>query len=466
MHILVWNPINLIKKDGAGMKKVWLLLVVMAMAAMAAGCKPVVPIGTPGIQPSASATPVVTASESPTPSATPSATPASPSAGEAEAQLAALLPDEKGYEWQYEGSAEYGHTMTLRDVRRQQDRVEYDITGEVADMSAGESGRDHSFTIVYTIADGALRQRSQGTQLLDSQVPQLELLRLPLQQGATWSQEVTDADGRTLTLDCTITSAQTVEGRGVYHVDYRADDDSYFERREFTQGIGVTRFERQFGDPQDNFTVGYALRTEPAAVPAGTLEDWLPPLNQKFTFFGLAEYGHKGSLSLKTKTSEGAIYLYSGQYADGRGLEEKFSVEYHLNNQKGTVTERVVNSGRGTPDINSRLHNLVLVRLPLDQGASWSHSATLGGSKVTVRATITELDLPAGVMTVRYIAEGVPGYFRNTYEEQRTYEKGLGMVAFSCLLPGDIGLSEADAKDEAKVREAIAQHSFGYQIRR
>ncbi len=448
------------------MIKIRLLLAGMMLVMVAAGCEPVVPIGTPGIQPSVSATPAVTAGESPTLSAEPSATPASPSAGEADAQLAALLPDKKGYQWQYEGSVDYGHTMTLQDVRRQQGRVEYDIVGEVDDMSAGESGRDHSFTLLYTIADGALSQRSQGTQLLDSQVPQLELLRLPLRQGATWSQQVTDADGRTLALDCTITAVQTVEGRSVYHVDYRAGDGSYFERREITQGIGVTRFERQFGSPQDNFTVGYALRTEPAAVPAGTLEDWLPPLKQEFTFFGLAEYGHKGSLALKTKTAEGAIYRYSGQYADGRGLEEKFSVEYHLDSQRGTVTERVVNSGRGTPDINSRLHNLVLVRQPLEQGASWSHSATLGGSKVTVRATITDLDLPAGVMTVRYIAENVPGYFRNTYEEQRTYEKGLGMVAFSCLLPGDIGLSEADAKDDAKVRDAIAQHSFGYQIRR
>ena len=69
-----------------------------------------------------------------------------------------------------------------------------------------------------------------------------------------------------------------------------------------------------------------------------------------------------------------------------------------------------------------------------------------------------------GKMRVTYTVKGVPGYFQNTYIEERVFERGRGMVGFSNLMPGDIPISEADAKDSQKLKEALINHMFGYSL--
>lgn len=458
------------------------LLAVLGAALPGCGPTPARSTGTPGLKPG---TPLPTATVTAT--ATVSATQplqlpgdeetsppgamasvASPTLQQGDATfdaLAALLPDDLGHEWLYYGTAEYAHTMRLDSLRTSALWAQFDISGKVSDMSGGASGLDHALTITYTISDGVLRQHSTGAALLDSPFSDLELLRVPLQKGAKWTQTAVDADGKPVTLDCAITAVDNAGGRNAYTVEYYAQDGSILQRRTITQGQGVTLFERRLGDPEDHLTVGYYLRTVSDEPSMDNLEDWLPQLGKTTRYVGLAEYSHRGALTLKTPTKEGAIYIYRGQYTGGKGDESKFAVEYTLDKLRGTLTEHVVNSGqKNSPNINSRLHNLVLIRLPLEAGATWSHSATLGGQSVTVVAQITELDRSAGTLRVRYSAHNVPGYYDNTYVEQRTFQKGRGMTAFSCLLEGDIGLSAADAQDAGKVEAAIAQHSFGYTL--
>lgn len=38
------------------------------------------------------------------------------------------------------------------------------------------------------------------------------------------------------------------------------------------------------------------------------------------------------------------------------------------------------------------------------------------------------------------------------------------MVGFSNLMPGDIPISKADAKDSKKLEEALVNHLFGYSL--
>ena len=189
---------------------------------------------------------------------------------------------------------------------------------------------------------------------------------------------------------------------------------------------------------------------------------WLPKLGKKYTFFGLAEYGHKGRLTQKQNAEKGAVYEYRGYYADGKGTAEIFVIRYYVDKERGTVTEKVISNQRGKAEVNSRLHNLVLLKFPLKVNAHWSQKAKLNGQSVTVRATITALDDKKGLVKVKYTATSAKGYYNNTYIEERTFEKGYGMTAFANLMPGRIGISKADSKDPKKLRDAIVQHMFGY----
>ncbi len=132
---------------------------------------------------------------------------------------------------------------------------------------------------------------------------------------------------------------------------------------------------------------------------------------------------------------------------------------------KGTVTERVMSSTRfDPPEVNSKLHNVVILKTPFEQGKTWSHNTRIDGKEYKLTAKIKEYDPVTGKIVVRYTAKGVPGYFQNTYIEERTFERGRGMTWFSRLLPGDIPISEADAKDSKKLEEALAGHMFTHSL--
>lgn len=201
-----------------------------------------------------------------------------------------------------------------------------------------------------------------------------------------------------------------------------------------------------------------------AALVSNSWDQWLPALNREYTYYGLAEYGHRGRLILVSRDSAEAIYEFCGRFSDGYGDESRFAVRYHVDMPRGTVTEQAVSNERGKPEVNSRLHNLVVLKFPLSTGERWSHKTSLNGEEVTVNALVTEYNESKGVVKVRYTAAPAPEYFGNTYIETRTYEKGLGMTAFANLMPGDIGLSAADSGSARKINEALAQRMFGYSL--
>lgn len=116
------------------------------------------------------------------------------------------------------------------------------------------------------------------------------------------------------------------------------------------------------------------------------------------------------------------------------------------------------------PEVNSKLHNLVILKTPFKQGKTWSHSTRINGKEYKVTARIKEYDPATGRMKVTYTVNGVPGYFQNTYIEERIFEPGRGMVGFSNLMPGDIPISKADVKDSKKLEEALINHMFGYSL--
>lgn len=192
-------------------------------------------------------------------------------------------------------------------------------------------------------------------------------------------------------------------------------------------------------------------------------EEFLPPLDTSLRYFGIAEYAHVGSLSLLHYDTNESAYIFNGEFRDGTGIEGDFAVKYYINYTRGTLTEQAwENTRTNKKEVNSKLHNLVVLMLPVKEGDSWFHSTYIDGKMHTVYATVTDFD--GKTAKVEYRVPSVPGYYNNTYIEQRTYEKGYGMTGFANLLKGDLDISDKDAQDEDKLQEAMLNNMFGYQL--
>ena len=380
--------------------------------------------------------------------------------------ITSLLPPRKDYKWTYNGFAEYGHEMILESVDKKGNETIYKIKGSVFDMSDGESGLDYLFTVTYTAKQGVLIQNTTGNMLMDTGFKDLELIRAPLQKGTAWTQKVKGENGKEITLKSTITNVREDNGQKIYTVLYKDTASDYYEKREIKEWVGVLSYEKLFMNKEGSFPGGYYILYSGTGFKNNLdINTYLPKTGTQLIYTGFAEYGHKGILKKISATSDDAIYEFNGVYQDGSGIEDKFTVRYYMDYLKGTVTERVMSSTRfDPPEVNSKLHNVVILKTPFEQGKTWSHNTRIDGKEYKLTAKIKEYDPVTGKIVVRYTAKGVPGYFQNTYIEERTFERGRGMTWFSRLLPGDIPISEADAKDSKKLEEALAGHMFTHSL--
>lgn len=187
---------------------------------------------------------------------------------------------------------------------------------------------------------------------------------------------------------------------------------------------------------------------------------YLPQLDTDISYFGYAEYGHRGKM-----TAEGDdVYRFDGEYRDGIVENDRFSVRYYFDTFRGTITEQVVMTDRNeVPEVNSKLHNVVLLKFPLKLNKKWHHSTMLNGAKYDLEAEIIVYDADTGLVKVRYIVEGVPGYYRDRYIEEREFMSGYGMTMFINNFPGELFVPPVDDSDEA-YWEAVRNEMFGYRL--
>lgn len=176
--------------------------------------------------------------------------------------LQQLLPEKEGFHWVYDGFAEYSHTMDLKELKKEGSRIEYDIDGEIADMSGGASARDFSLEVEYVIKDGVLTQQKNEELMLDSISDNIQLLKAPLSKGARWQQTATSRDGKKLSLNCQITEITGENGLKEYTVIYDDQNSDYFERRKIREGTGVVSFEKRITNKGESFVAGYTLNEE------------------------------------------------------------------------------------------------------------------------------------------------------------------------------------------------------------
>src|SRR5690625_54519 len=99
--------------------------------------------------------------------------------------LTQLLPYKTGYTWTYNGAVEYGHRMNLKLIDEKAVKAIYTVEGEVDDVSGGESGKDYSLDVTYTVTSDTLVQEVESETMMDNNFEEIELIQMPLDRKST-----------------------------------------------------------------------------------------------------------------------------------------------------------------------------------------------------------------------------------------------------------------------------------------
>lgn len=158
------------------------------------------------------------------------------------------------------------------------------------------------------------------------------------------------------------------------------------------------------------------------------------------TYFGLAEYGHKVTLTSIDKTLSKATFNVDGYIDDARGEDvskRKFEVVYTVD--KNSITEVVVNNDEfRTTGKNDRLNSIIpakiILKLPLKVGTTWEQEFTYKNKQytsVTEISKVTTVNKSSKQYVTITTVKNIEGFFNKEYYEERTYETGRGLVTFS-----------------------------------
>jgi len=195
-----------------------------------------------------------------------------------------LLPEAEGFTWRYTGFADYGHKMTLDNIEESDNQIKYYISGQVDDLSDGESQADFSITLQYLIKDGKLIQIKKSEIMLDSNFDNLILIQAPLEKGNSWDQIVKDEKGNNTRLVSTIVDVTGDETK-TYKVEYRDHESSYFETREIREGTGVVNFTKLMKSGDTEFEAGYSILEEASGYEEERmLKSFLPSYGDKLRY--------------------------------------------------------------------------------------------------------------------------------------------------------------------------------------
>lgn len=175
-------------------------------------------------------------------------------------RLSKLLPNQIGYKWVYNGFAEYAHEMTLDLIQEEDHKMTYNASGEVEDMSGGESTFDMGIDIKYIISGNSLVQQKSEHAMLDSKFDSITLIKTPLVAGTFWNERLIDDNGIETTINSLITKAEIAEdGLKQYTIRYEDINSNYYEERVIKEGVGVISLEKLLELEDSSFPVSYFL---------------------------------------------------------------------------------------------------------------------------------------------------------------------------------------------------------------
>lgn len=173
-------------------------------------------------------------------------------------ELVKLMPTE-GFKWAYNGVAEYYHEMVLDSVTSDEKQAIYKVTGEVQDVSSGETNKNYTIELYYEIDGNSIKQRKTAEMMLDSEYDVLTLIQTPLEKGTKWSEEVKDQSGKKVTINAEIIDVEENEQGLVYKVSYKDKKSGYSESRKIMEKYGVVAFAKLVEIDGKGFSYGYAL---------------------------------------------------------------------------------------------------------------------------------------------------------------------------------------------------------------
>lgn len=174
--------------------------------------------------------------------------------------LSNLLPGSKGFQWTYDGFAEYSHQMKIDNIIDGDKKREYIISGQVGDPSDGESKINRDIKLKYKIMGNKLIQEKTEKAMLDSKFDKMTLIQSPLIAGTFWEEEVKDRDGKKTTINGYIKMVEIKDnGKKEYTIRYDDINSKYYEIRTIQDGMGVVNFEKLMELEDSSFPVNYFI---------------------------------------------------------------------------------------------------------------------------------------------------------------------------------------------------------------
>ncbi|MFP4456907.1 MAG: hypothetical protein ACLFPS_04540 [Clostridia bacterium] len=348
-------------------------------------------------------------------------------------QLAEMLPNEEGFEWIYNGFAEYGHTMTLDSISGDDEYKEYIIGGTVYDASGGEAEGDYSLEVKYEIEKGELRQYTDAERMMDPSYQGLILLKSPLTIENSWEQTV-ELDGEEITLDCHIAEERETDQGIEYIVMYEDIESDYYEIRKFREGYGLVSFEKLYQDGEEDFEISYHLyessQDSQQTIINQEVSSMLP--NEEgfeWIYSGFAEYGHTMELTDINFEDDTKIYTIQGEVFDASGGEAtgdfSVSIEYYIRN--GELRQSVT----GERLMEPQYQDMILIKYPFNIGTSWQQTVVdLEGNEYEFECQIDDLSVEDDKWVYHVIYEDV----NSDYYEIREFMHDKGVVAYTKLI--------------------------------
>ncbi len=152
----------------------------------------------------------------------------------------------------------------------------------------------------------------------------------------------------------------------------------------------------------------------------------LPHFNNfRWTYHGIAEYGHDMSVS-SIEVEEGTLhYFIEGNVHDASGGESE--ADYSLDLEYIAESTELVQRKTEEMMMDSAFDEIQLITTPLEEGHTWSQEVQgEDGSPTILENTITQVETTdtGRVYTVRYEDTNSP------YYEQREIQEGLGVISF------------------------------------
>lgn len=173
--------------------------------------------------------------------------------------LSELFPQEEGWYWEYTGSADYAHHMHLDKVYEAGSQKVLTVSGEVNNVSSGDSHSDYSLEVTYAIEGDRIVQTKLSDAMMDSEYDKITLIMNPLTIGTRWKESVVDSQGKKVDIQSEIIDVEEHPDGKIYKIIYKEEKSDYSEVRKIQEKRGVIDFVKTMKYADQSMEIRYSL---------------------------------------------------------------------------------------------------------------------------------------------------------------------------------------------------------------